>query len=226
MLLMCMMHICILVVVEVHQSKMKSSNKLFELILESNQSKIASMLDLISDETWEIKAWYEKSEKYLDKKTKHLGAGMGRSVYDIGGGRVVKIAFNQFGREQNQREEAAWDDYGSSGVIMPVYDTAEDSRWIIMGMATKEATMKDLWNLFGVAPATLAYAVKGDPDSIEAIKKNLVAKKVVKLGKVMKLDMADIIKPDSWGWYKGDLKLIDYGLGHGQVHRAGKFKQF
>ena len=203
---------------------MKLSKKLFEAILD--EADIPSVLDSISTEFFELKEWYKQSKRYLNKKAKHIGDGMGRSVYDIGGGRVVKIAFNQFGKEQNQREEAAWDDYSSSGIIMPIYDTAEDSRWIVMGMATKEATMKDLWNLFGVAPTTLAYAVQGDPESIEAIKKNLVAKKVMKLGKIMKLDMADIIKPDSWGWHKGHLKLIDYGLGRGQVHRAAKFKQF
>lgn len=152
---------------------------------------------------------------------------MGREVFAIGGDKVVKIAFNQFGREQNQREELYYDWYGKTGLVLPVFASAEDSRWIVMAKARKMATMKDLWGMFGTAPMTIIDALNGDEWSLEEIKKNRVAMAVYNLIKGTDLHAGDIVlKPESWGWHGGKWRLLDFGLGRGQMKRAALFKQF
>jgi len=198
-------------------------------VIEGSFSPITAKLDELSDEVWNIREWHKLAEKYLHTVARDVGAiepGSSRSVFAIGADKVVKIAFNQFGREQNQREEFVYDYHGDTGLILPVFAGADDGRWIVMAQAKRLAKWKDLWGVFGMAPSVVLDALNGDEWSIGEVKKNRTATAVLKLIKKAGLEAADIIKPESWGLQGGKWRLLDYGLGRGQVKRAAIFKQF
>ncbi len=67
-------------------------------------------------------------------KFKYLGRGAGRHVFDMGDGRVVKVARNEFGYDQNKTEYALSLAY-KGDLFAKVISVSEDHRLLIMQAA-------------------------------------------------------------------------------------------
>ena len=81
----------------------------------------------------ELKSFAEK-RRYADQNLKKLGAGSARVVYDLGNGKVLKLAFNDKGIDQNDAESGA---FHNSDIAAKVTASAPDDSWIVSEFAKK-----------------------------------------------------------------------------------------
>lgn len=71
-------------------------------------------------------------EEYLDFHAKVLGAGVGRTVYDLGDGTVIKWARNKNGQRQNKREANVTQCAAPGAPVVPVQSSAPNYAWVIV----------------------------------------------------------------------------------------------
>jgi 8-oxo-dGTP diphosphatase len=155
--------------------------------------------------------WFHGASTYLeDRGAKLLGFGMGRSVYALPGDRVIKLAKSQFGREQNQQEEFSYDSFQSLKILLPVLDAADDGRWLISPLA-KLASSRDLVAWSGVPREVLHGLLEGD-ESLPTSDLTQKGKNLIRFAQKEDMVAADLVKLDSWGKWRGELWLLDYGL--------------
>jgi hypothetical protein len=176
---------------------------------------------------------FEKRYKYCKDKLKYVARGSSRYVFIIDDEKVLKLARNLKGVEQNEREYDMSREYG---IVAQVYDCDDRYLWIEMER-TKKITKLQFQNLSGIRLETLGEALRDfesentnhygryypvplkrpdyekellddDGDDYKEVYRELT-------DMIINFDQAggDMAVISSWGVNAaGDLKLIDAGL--------------
>lgn len=157
-----------------------------------------------------------------------IGKGQGRSVYKLGGGKVIKVAIDQGGQGQNQAEATVCSSSAAGDLFLKPTELGPNHMWIITPEAagmTEEAfeRMTGLnWGLFRSALAG-AFPQKLDAstgaDKLERNKQNYINasnnpffSRIVRVVQDCKYEPGDIAKLDSWGIVGGKPVIIDSGF--------------
>ena len=164
-------------------------------------------------------------KRYMNSNFIAIGTGTGRKVYDIGQGRVLKLALNRKGVAQNSVEtDKAMHDW--HGTLLPkIYDTDKDDKWLICDLAVA-AKSKDFARLLGVSMDTLFYYIEYKMDahpSTQTMKlsgelgigaRYLSSKVQEIIDLIINFDLMyrDITRKGSWGIIGDRLVLRDFGL--------------
>lgn len=169
-----------------------------------------------------------------------LGIGSSRFTFNMGNGKVLKVARNQKGVEQNKLEATAGRDPSVHDILASVYDWSEDHAWLV---AEKVEPLSDLDYKEAEAATGVPWAdvrnILGLSDKSEAeLTIAQVTKKMDKKGeksvsaggscstgrefleqlggfldRYKDMLPGDIVKLSSWGINKkGCLVLLDYGI--------------
>lgn len=153
-----------------------------------------------------------------------LNAGSSRNVYQFGTGKVLKIAKNQFGIEQNVGEKTASQKF--SWLIPKVYDNDPEYKWITSDAIRTLKNKQEFKQLTGISwdvffeifDNWLQAADINSPIMQELIEKypNEMNKDFVKkifAAYEQGLDTADMLQFIHWGIdSSGNLKYLDPGL--------------
>ena len=124
---------------------------------------------------------------------KLIGEGSARSVYDLGNGRVVKVARNRRGIAQNSVEHNI-DLDDNTGLFAPVRAVSEDFRYLVMDKAKDIGDISYVWNYFNVRNN------RGLFQKIEYISSRY------------NLLLRDLGRAVNWGQINGRPVIIDYGF--------------
>lgn len=169
-----------------------------------------------------------------------LGIGSSRIVFDADGGKVIKLARNQRGLEQNRLEATAGKDPYVHRAVASVYDWSDDFAWVVAERleplsdsdfkAAESASgvpWSDVRALLGLSDKSEYNATAEEITNKLSSKGEKVAKSApdcprgrdfleVLIGFLERYkDMlpGDIVKLSSWGVNdKGCLKLLDFGI--------------
>lgn len=122
-----------------------------------------------------------------------LGEGSSRAVYDLGNGKVVKLAKNSRGIAQNNVEfQIALED--KSGLFAKVRGVSEDFRYLIMDKATVIDDISYVWDY---------YQVRGNRELYQ---------KLSRVSSKYNLMVRDFGRAVNWGQIEGKPIIIDYGF--------------
>ena len=89
------------------------------------------------------------SSNIRQKKYRFIGAGSGRSVFDLEDGYVVKVAINRRGFAQN-RVESHISSVDQTSLFAKITDVSDDFRLLIMEKAELINSIFDVWKFFEV----------------------------------------------------------------------------
>jgi len=219
-----------------------------EVIVEMTKADVISStdpLDWLTSAYQAPRSWKSKNKFVAMKNAadefglKHLGSGSSRIVYELDKFRVVKMAMNTAGLEQNKLEVFMGNDPTIDIVLARVLDYSNDGySWVVI---EKVEPLSDLderraeelagvkWSqvrsLFGLqsssehestAPASRVQGSMsgGVKDSNVCLKGDDFLEAVKKLSKKYRgLLPGDLVKVSSWGINsEGCLVLLDYGI--------------
>lgn len=189
----------------------------------------------------EAMAWTGRTHAeiaYTKLYLKELGAGSSRIVFDLGDNKVLKIAKNDGGIDQNNTETQIWEASKGSSALARIYDyDKEEGKWIV-AERLKMLSDEEFLSLTGVHPNIFSFVldnyVAGDgkdsvvlslendyhpqenTKSLQNFLKNPKAQvfmeNVAKLIDIFGLDQGDII-PFHFGLSTDShVKLYDYGF--------------
>jgi hypothetical protein len=175
----------------------------------------------------------EAAEEYLDFHAKTVGAGVGRTAYDVGDGSVIKWAINKGGVKANKREAMMVKCASPGAPVVPVRDAAPGHAWILVDkvqhilgkkldratkMVTGLASMEDL--MYAIADGIERFDPKQgtSPDYSDQsevhqrlYKTNEWYRALFDTVKACKLNPYEL-HGDNWGLDEnGDLVLLDAG---------------
>lgn len=156
-----------------------------------------------------------------------LGSGSSRNVYDMGNGRVLKVAKNEKGIDQNNNER----DYSiDSPYVVRVIDCHPDNYWVLSEYA-EGLTKKTFERIVGISFSTFTEYVKheahrrglatsgsfsGDTKDFEVAGRSEFCSGIVNFMVNYDLSFGDLVRIDSYGVVKRNGKefvvLRDYGL--------------
>jgi len=203
-------------------------------------------LDWIQDAYNDPKGW-ETDDPYRamvraakDRNLEEVGIGSSRFTFGLGSERVVKIARNQKGIEQNKLEAPAGKDPYVHSILASVYDWSGDYAWIVAERLDplEDGDFKVAESASGVPWADVREILGlSDKSEYKATAEEITNKLGLKSEKAVKSapgcpkgrdflelligfleryrDMlpGDIVKLSSWGINKkGCLVLLDYGI--------------
>ncbi len=147
------------------------------------------------DDSALFKEIYSLSETQIDKKYKYLGEGISRQVYSINEDYVVKVAKGDDGAYQNRIEHY-------------VYTHAD--KYLLKYLCPIVCFKPHRIIMRRAVPLSQYYKGKHvDLNAIRPEKSSYID--LNKLTKDFILDYGDIISTSSWGVYKNENVLIDYG---------------
>ena len=129
------------------------------------------------------------------KAYQQIGSGSGRRVFDIGGGRVAKVAKNRKGLVQNRAEHHI-SLQARSNLLARVFHVSGDYRLLVMEKAEKVHNMSEIRAYF---------RVKNNSDLLDMAMFH-------DLSKQHQLASQDMYRAANWGKINGRPVLIDYGL--------------
>ncbi len=132
---------------------------------------------------------------------KCIGAGSGRTVFDLENGFVIKVARNRRGIAQNKAEYHI-STTADSCLLAKIKHVSEDFRFLIMVKAEKIKNISYVWNYFNVKNNRQLF-------QLEELK-DIAAKHHLSLG--------DFGRSINWGKINEKPVIIDYGFTH-QVKR-------
>lgn len=206
---------------------------LIEILEVSNQ--IVHQFEL---ETFRKLPSFNQRIKYCQQSLVRLSSGSSRIVYELGDGKVLKIAKNRIGLVQNQHEFDLSEDWVFSNyeIITNVFDGDQNGEWIISEKAEK-MTKPLFKKVTGYGWEEFIQALYAENERINGTKPNYrpnqeaLAELIEKIwededslpyrifnmiGTYPDLLIGDIAKLNSWGVVKrnGTLQavLIDYGI--------------
>ena len=157
---------------------------------------------------------------------KKIGSGSARTVFQIDGEKVLKIAKNKKGIAQNEQEESLGNDWYLKNVVAAVYDSAPDGEWIEMQLAQK-ISKPTFEKLTGVKIDDLNYYLRNaeqvnkgqkvlfgmDPQPKEKLDENDFVQSIVDFMMNYDIPAGDLGRLSSYGLVDGDkVVVIDYGL--------------
>lgn len=176
---------------------------------------------------------------YAKKNLQYLNAGSSRAVFALDDNRVLKIAKNQFGLEQNQNEVEIWNTLkNGSKVLTAIYDyDKENYKWVVHERV-KMFSAEEFENLTKISTDIFVFVISYfvDGDGIEDIKwyinnpnsypEPFIRKleKLVSNPSAIKFveDMARIVR--MFGLEQGDIVWSHFGLakdGHIKLYDYG-----
>ena len=191
---------------------------------------------------WGGKDPFDAMQKAAEiKKLRFMGEGSSRIVYDLGGDRVVKLALDEKGVEQNKLEATAGRDPHAHKILASVLDMSDEYAWLVSEAvrplgdsdgAIAEKIIGVPWrsvrDLVGVGTSSTDDATEAETQKAgEPRKKNeptgksrgcLVGEGFLEalddfLGRYSDMLPGDIVKLSSWGVSKdGCLVMLDYGI--------------
>lgn len=81
---------------------------------------------------WKAKDQFEAMEKAAEEAgLKKIGFGTSRAVFDLGDNKVVKVALNEKGIEQNKLEIYAGKDPSVEAILAGTWDYSNDFAWLV-----------------------------------------------------------------------------------------------
>jgi len=92
----------------------------------------------------------EKAYYYADETLPIISSGSSRVAYILSSTKVLKLALNVKGIAQNETEYIMFQKYKSTNLITKVYETDNDSHWMISELV-RPATNSDFDNILGVS---------------------------------------------------------------------------
>ena len=161
-------------------------------------------------------------KRYMDANFIAIGTGTGRKVYDIGQGKVLKLALNRKGVAQNSVEsDKAMHDWHSA-LLPKIYDADKDDKWLICAFAAT-AKVRDFTRLLGINMDTLFYYIEYKIDTHPTTKLlgesgigacDLSSRVQELIDLIINFDLMyrDITRKNAWGIIGDRLVLRDFGL--------------
>lgn len=161
--------------------------------------------------------------RFCEENFNCISTGTARRAFDIGNGKVLKLAINAKGLDQNDVET----DYGLGNMYpeilnQPIDHCDEDYRWMITSRMEK-ASKKELEAYLGASLLEVNQFFRACEDErdgrnsgfdFEKFEENEVLSLVQDLVFNTNLMVGDWARPSSWGKdpETGDMKIIDWGL--------------
>jgi hypothetical protein len=163
--------------------------------------------------------------KYADETFEKLGEGTSRVAYDLGDGRVLKVAKTDEAKKENI-DEIAISRLGSP-LVFKTYDAAEDGSWMIVEKLLPVTNDENV-NGFALRDLTKvinAYETSDDFESfvkknglVDLVKTDLF-KKYVDFLDDNDLDVRDLMVVQNWGkTLDGRVVIADAGLTRERFH--------
>lgn len=201
------------------------------LIIGDNDNKFMAMQHAVAE--------FNTHYQYL---LRLLGRGSSRVVYSMGDGeRVIKLAKNQKGIEQNKLEAFAGQDPYVDRIVAKVLDSSEDYSWIVMQQVSPlydslqfakyaEVTWDEMREIFGLGPVNYierydeskrikfhsrnAHSRLNENTGGGCLKgQEFLAYMKRYLDRYEGMLKGDIVKLSSWGVTReGCVVLVDYGI--------------
>jgi hypothetical protein len=175
--------------------------------------------DPVLKELSEIKDFDERVEFAKEQKGwELLGTGSARAAFKMDEKRIIKIAINRAGHDQNLTE--ADPKKQSFSISNPIYAFAADGAWIIAAN-NESINVKEFKALTGMSFVSFGNAIKykfdsetdkRPPNDYEDIENNPVFKDTTELVLATDLLPGDICKISSWGKIGERVVLRDTGL--------------
>lgn len=179
-------------------------------------------LDQLRDEMSKLSTFAARN-RFCQEHFTQISTGSARRAFDMGDGRVLKLAINQKGLDQNPVET----DYGLGHmypeILNPPLDHCdEDWRWMIAPKLEK-ARKKELEEYLGVDLPELNRFLSACEDerdgrrshfNFETHEDNETLSLIQDLVFNTNLRVGDWSRPSSWGKdpESGDFKILDWGL--------------
>jgi len=172
---------------------------------------------------------YSKKVIYIREHLTLLGSGSGRTVFDIDGTKVLKLAKNIKGVAQNEVEYQLANSYYKPSIINNIYDGSDDFIWVTSEKA-KKVSEKRICILTGIPSLwdLRTYIEYGKPDLTE----NEFAVDCEDLVNTNGLAVFDLTRASSYGEVVKDgspeIVIVDYGLNNyvWNKHYAPKQKMY
>ena len=114
----------------------------------------AEILWELTDATNDKQPFESIAKKAVGLDLEYLGSGTSRTVYGLGGDKVIKIALNVKGIEQNKLEAFAGRDAVVAKIIAKVFDSDDEYYWIVserLTPITDAADFKEAEDIVGVS---------------------------------------------------------------------------
>jgi hypothetical protein len=166
---------------------------------------------------------YAEKIRYANTNLTRLASGSSRIVYKIDDKRVLKLAKNPKGLDQNGAEADWYVNQNFGDIISKVLESDDDDRWVVSEYARK-ITKSRFKQLLGV-PIEQFYAwlikyhgrksiwdPELDPKVNEYLDENEFAEQLSQLVGEMDIQIGDFGRISSYGEIDGRLVITDYGL--------------
>jgi hypothetical protein len=168
----------------------------------------------------------EKQFEYADKNLRLLGQGSSRWVYLLNSKRVLKLAINNAGIEQNKNELTVSQNPISKEFTTRVLANAPDVSWLVTELVkplqSYDAGRREFLSLTGFKFSTMTDALYASKNLLKNKKflqdvlrrdKNGFLRKLIRFVKSAGLEVEDISIPEQWGQTPDErIVLLDYGL--------------
>lgn len=172
---------------------------------------------------------FAKRKRYADETLQKLGVGSSRIVYKIDDHKILKLAKNAKGLDQNREECGLGQDYYFKDILTEVYDCHTDDLWIISELARK-ATPAKFKQLVGIDIKYVEMYLRNkeeehrgrkpifgiDPKFKEQLSENMFVQKLLELMYSYELLSGDLGRISSYGIVMRDgqesIVVADYGL--------------
>lgn len=181
--------------------------------------------------TFDTQRSFSARKRYADSKLQKIGAGSSRIVYLMPDGKVLKLASNVKGLDQNREECGLGQDNYFSTIVANVYDCHGDDQWIVSEYAKKvspnrfrELTGADIKNV-GSYLRNFQEENKGrngrpmfhiDPAVKEQMDENDFVRQLTEMMQSYALEAGDLGRLASYGEVsrngQPDIVVSDYGL--------------
>ena len=175
--------------------------------------------------------------RWMMSQGSYLNQGMGRAVFDIGDGKVLKVATKPFGTKQNEEEISTCSKFCKSGFFAQIFDSDQYFEWLIMEKV-KTFNEGEFASTFGISEEQISQFInstwnvepnkEGFQDAVQITCKKYPGfvttfNKIPPLGLKLlnvafvlsaKYDVVDLDRHDHFGLTdKGKVVILDYGLG-------------
>jgi hypothetical protein len=108
---------------------------------------------------------------YLESHLEFMGKGSSRVAFILTTKRVVKLAINMAGIEQNKAEFEAYSKAGNKNAYAKVYQHDPKFNWIVSELVNPIRHENEFYKKYGFSPETILFFVRRNPSSVEELDK-------------------------------------------------------
>ncbi len=167
--------------------------------------------------------------EYIKQYLRPMGRGSSRMTFLLSSGKILKVAKNDAGLDQNQAEVDVFTNPATKDVVARIFDYDPKNKWLVSELVKPltwdqfEAVTRWGWEEFVEA---LKSELKGSGVREGDIPKHMQKwfDSVIQMVKANKLSLGDLTVDDHWGKTASNrVVLLDYGLTYdvGDKHYAG-----